>query len=353
MSKIAPVRITDVAGTPLGTVSNPVFTQPSGDSSSSGGIGGNFVGKTSGGDFTITYASPTTLTLGTLPDGTSLTGDDIVLIEQINTAGAVVATYTRSEATMTMAGNVLTVAGAVFVTTDLIVINTNIPRNGGVLVGADAQTNATLHTTFLSRLMGFNGTTWDRIRTAVTTVSATLTGMLNTLPWGIYHATPTTRTDGQGGPFEQDANGNTKETMGTYLAGEPGSSSYLNVSQFEDATTTNALTVDQSQALEASSIAKASAGNLYAAFGTISASAPTGEYFVHLEDSATLPADGAVTHIITPCPVDHTFGKTSSWTFPDSIYKRPFTAGCVSVLSTANVTKAIAGAYMISTIRVK
>jgi hypothetical protein len=47
-------------------------------------------------------------------------------------------------------------------------------------------------------------------------VSATLTGFLNTLPWAVYNATPTPRTEGQGGPLQADANGNLKSTLQSY-----------------------------------------------------------------------------------------------------------------------------------------
>lgn len=362
MSKIAPVRITDVSGSPMGTSSNPVYTQSSGDSSSTGGIGGDFIGKVSGGDFTVAYASPTTLTLGTLPDGSSITGDDIVLLEQINVAGSVVQTYTRSEATMTMAGNVLTVAGAVFVTTDLIVITTNIPRNGGVLVGADAQTNATLHTTFLSRSMGYNGTTWDRVRVTTTgkilnsseyaedTVFAdasyvTLAGQEIDDPTALA-----TMTEGDVGNIKGDLSGRTIVTLGTLSAGENLTDNLVQVAMKPVATATNTYSRDTSVALEASSISKASAGNLYRAFGVIDASAATDIYYIQFLDSATLTADGAVTHLITPIPVNHTTGTDSSFDTGHFDAGVAATAGIVIVASTTMVLKTIAGSILFATV---
>ena len=49
--------------------------------------------------------------------------------------------------------------------------------------------------------------TWDRIRSGIITPSATLTGLQNSIPWAIYNATPTVRTEGQGGPLQVDTNG--------------------------------------------------------------------------------------------------------------------------------------------------
>jgi hypothetical protein len=75
---------------------------------------------------------------------------------------------------------------------------------------ADAEANTEIGGMSKSRLFGFNGTTWDRLRAGITTVTATLTGWLNTLPWAIYNASPTTRTEGQGGPLQADADGDLK-----------------------------------------------------------------------------------------------------------------------------------------------
>lgn len=86
----------------------------------------------------------------------------------------------------------------------------NITQVGGVAVptaGADGVSNTRSDVPTSARISGFNGTTWDRIRTAVVTVSATLTGFLNTLPWAVFNTTPTTRTNGQGGPLEATAQG--------------------------------------------------------------------------------------------------------------------------------------------------
>lgn len=76
--------------------------------------------------------------------------------------------------------------------------------NGPVAVktaGADAVNNTENSLSTVSRLLGFNGTTWDRLRAGLTTASSTLTGMLNTLPWAVYKSSPSVRTNGQGGPL--------------------------------------------------------------------------------------------------------------------------------------------------------
>lgn len=91
------------------------------------------IGKPSGGDFTTAYASATTITLGVYPDGTAPTADDIVTIVQIATGGAVTATYSRDDKTMSISGATLTVTGASFAASDSFVIYTNVPRKAEII----------------------------------------------------------------------------------------------------------------------------------------------------------------------------------------------------------------------------
>lgn len=111
--------------------------------------------------------------------------------------------------------------------------------------GADAGSNTSNRLPVSSRNYGFNGTTWDRLRTAVTTISSVLTGFLNTLPWAIYNSTPTTRTNGQGGPLQADTLGNLNTNAGTLSKGEDENRNLVHVSNGGDGTriTTAATTV--------------------------------------------------------------------------------------------------------------
>lgn len=99
----------------------------------------------------------------------------------------------------------------------------NITQVGGVsapTAGADAVSNTRTDLPTSARISGFNGTTWDRLKAGITTITSTFTGILNTLPWGIYHATPSTRTDGQGGPIEIDSKGNAQVNLNKLIHGE-------------------------------------------------------------------------------------------------------------------------------------
>lgn len=82
-----------------------------------------------------------------------------------------------------------------------------------VASGADARSNTQNSESVEARLTGFNGTTWDRIRTAIVASTATFTGLLNAISMGRYNATPPTFTDGHVGPVQLDVNGQTKVSM--------------------------------------------------------------------------------------------------------------------------------------------
>lgn len=98
--------------------------------STSASYGGTYIGKVStanGGDFDVAYTSAETMTFSNYPAGiTGLHADDVELVRQINTSGAVVESYSRDDATMSIAGDVLTVTGAAFGATDTFVVLTNI-----------------------------------------------------------------------------------------------------------------------------------------------------------------------------------------------------------------------------------
>lgn len=85
-----------------------------------------YVGKTSSGDFTTAYASATAITVGTLPDSSTLTAEDVLTVVQFDSSGNVVAIFDRNSNAMTMVGSDLTITGATFSATDTFAIYTNI-----------------------------------------------------------------------------------------------------------------------------------------------------------------------------------------------------------------------------------
>lgn len=89
--------------------------------------------------------------------------------------------------------------------------NTSLASLDGKLPTAaatsDDEANATTVTRVAARLEGFDGSTWDRIRTGITAVGNAVSGFINQIPWAFYHTTPTTRANGDGGPLETASDG--------------------------------------------------------------------------------------------------------------------------------------------------
>jgi hypothetical protein len=214
---------------------------------------------------------------------------------------------------------------------------------------ADATANPTTTTTG-ANLMVFNGTTWDRARGGVITPSVTTTGLLNTLPEAIYNATPTTRTEGQAGVFQSTSLGDVKIAEGYVDKFVDNTNSVAWTVLTPLAVATNAITTDISAALEASSIAKATAGRFYSSQGRIDSTQATGTYFIMVLNSATLPADGAVTRLCDSLKINHTTGVDSNYTIDfTSIGGLWASAGIVTCISSTSYTKTIGGAYLSST----
>lgn len=217
---------------------------------------------------------------------------------------------------------------------------------------ADATANPTT-TNAASMNEVFNGTTWDLQRGGLTTNSATATGFANVIPEARYNAAPVARTEGQFGPLQESPNGGMM-TQDEALRADEDLTNNVSQSVLKPlSVATYTPTRDSSTALEASSISKASAGNLIGYEGNIDKSAATGIYYVLFLDSATLTGDGAVTHLISPEVIVHTTGTDSHFVSKPFKYDIAAANGITSCLSTTMVTKTIAGAYLFYTVEVK
>jgi hypothetical protein len=75
---------------------------------------------------------------------------------------------------------------------------------------ADGVTSALNRLRVASASLGYNGATWDMLRSGVTGVVSGVTGFLNNLVFGQYKSTPPTLTDGQWASLQLDAAGNLK-----------------------------------------------------------------------------------------------------------------------------------------------
>lgn len=152
---------------------------------------------------------------------------------------------------------------------------------------ADGEANPSTVSRIGALLFGFNGATWDRIRTALTTPSSTLTGILNALPWAVFHTTPTTRTDGQGGPFEAMTDGSIRQTEQLAPAAEDNTNGVLAMQQKLLATNAYAPTLYTNFGAATKANIKASAGNV---FGLTSYNKNAAGRYLMLHNKATAPA---------------------------------------------------------------
>jgi hypothetical protein len=84
---------------------------------------------------------------------------------------------------------------------------------------ADATANPSL--TWVGTFVhGFNGTTWDRIRTGAVANVAAVVGFISNIPAAIYNSSAPTITDGRWNALQIDVNANLKSTLATLIAGE-------------------------------------------------------------------------------------------------------------------------------------
>ena len=240
-------------------------------------------------------------------------------------------------------------------------------------------------TSVMAMNMGWNGTTWTRI---VTGAGAVNTGVqrltlasddpavtsLQLLDDAVFTDdaafTPGTSKglifmaqadetgsdsvdEGDAGALRMTLTRFLKTSQGDLISGEDQTNNLLQVIQKPTAVTTYVLSKDVSSALEASSVSKNSAGNLYRAFGVIDATAPTDIYYIQFLDVNSLPADGSVTHIITPITVNHVNGTDSSFDTEMIEFGVAAASGIIIVLSTTLVNKTISGSYLFATVLYK
>jgi hypothetical protein len=119
------------------------------------------------------------------------------------------------------------------------------------------------------------------------------------------------------------------------------------------AVSTYAWSTDVSAALEASSISKASAGVLRSASWRLDSTAPNGTYYLQVLNAASLPGDGAVTHLVAPIKVIHATGTDDYITLDATDNGVYASTGIVTCLSSSEFTKTISGAYLSGTVEYK
>lgn len=163
--------------------------------------------------------------------------------------------------------------------------------------------------------------------------------------------TPDSVDEGDVGALRMTLTRFLKTSQGDLISGEDQSNNLLAIIQKPVAVNTYALSTDLSAALEASTVTKASAGNVYKAMGRLDSTYATATYYIQLLNAASLPADGAVTHLRAPIKIQHTSGTDDYWDFCIAenfpVYA---STGIVMCVSTTEFTKTIGGAYTSSSI---
>jgi hypothetical protein len=106
-------------------------------------------------------------------------------------------------------------------------------------------------------------------------------------------------------PLTTDSIGGLYVDNTTLIEGEDPTNRVMATQNKPLAVTTYCWSSDMSAALEASSITKATPGVLRSIDGRIDSTAPSATYYLLVMNSATLPADGAVTRIWYPKKIQH------------------------------------------------
>lgn len=101
-----------------------------------------------------------------------------------------------------------------------------------------------------------------------------------------------------------------------------------------------------SSALEASHVVSSSSSNLRAVSCRLDATAPTGTYYVHVLDAATVPVNGVVTHLLAPEKVQHINGVDDLIDLPIPLVGIAASVGVVVCLSSTEFAKTLSGAYL-------
>lgn len=135
----------------------------------------------------------------------------------------------------------------------------------------------------------FNGTTWDRLRSAIVAVTSTLTGFVNSLPWTIYNATPTVRTEAQGGPLQADSSGNLKGVEQYSAQAEDNTNGVFAEAIKPLAVSTYSWTLFQNLGANATLNVKSTAGSIKSIYCHNLASSPA---YIQIHKTATTPTGG-------------------------------------------------------------
>lgn len=155
-----------------------------------------------------------------------------------------------------------------------------------------------------AKISGYNGTTWDRLRSGLSGTLTAIAGILNVFPIGRYNLATITLADGAYRGLQLDANANLKTNPG-YLV----------------------LLRSSSTALEASRVVKTSSGDFFRVKGYSTAAG-----FIQVHNTAAVPGAAAVPII--------SFAIAANQNFEEDYADLPFnfSTGITVVFSTTQAT---------------
>jgi hypothetical protein len=167
------------------------------------------IGKPSGGDFVTSYNDGTSIDCDSLPASHPvLIAEDIEIIQQIDTTGAVVETYMRDEVTLAVtnpAGSTyritITAPVVTFVGTDTFIVKTNVAISTytTVTLGTDTYTEGITKGNVIGVVRNDAGTTLVDTDGEIAPLQVNANGMLNTNLDNIRDAVPDIGSGNAGG----------------------------------------------------------------------------------------------------------------------------------------------------------
>lgn len=159
--------------------------------------------------------------------------------------------------------------------------------------------------------------------------------------------------DGDYQPLITNSTGHQHIAEGFIPAAEDNANAVIGTQNKPLAVSTYAWSLDASTALEASSVAKASAGVVKSVSGRIDSTHATATYYYQILNHASLPSDGAVNFVCAPLKIQHTNGTDSNFSIDFGMNGVYASTGVTQCLSTTEFTKTISGAYLSTNLEYK
>lgn len=205
---------------------------------------------------------------------------------------------------------------------------TNIPANSTT---ADAESNPS--TSRIGSLgYSYNGSTWDRNRSAIVSATSTFTGIQNVFGMGRYNASAPTLTDGQVVVYQVDVNGNMKNVEQKQPTAEDNARSLIAVANKPLSDGSYTLLPFVNLGANVTLNIKASAAHLYSCYGETTNAA---KRYLQFFNTTTTPTGGntPVLSFLIPASSSASYGNDHF-----GLNGQPFPTGLAYGVSTTPLT---------------